>query len=284
MVMTSPPYWNLRNYQVEGQLGLEFEFQEYINKLCDIFDEIKRVLKKEGNCWVNLGDTYSGHKKRNTDNKNKNANIVNIIKITKNMQSKSLIQIPYRFSIEMCNRGWILRNIIIWHKPNCMPSSVKDRFCIDYEPLFFFTKNKKYYFNTQYETFFSDILRRSKYETKSKKLETRQYSGLTCKNQKIYFNKVRSGQVKGRLKRCVWEIPTISFHEPHFAVYPEKLCITPIRAGCPENGIVLDPFSGAGTTCMVAKKLGRKYIGIDLNSEYVKISERRIERECGTLI
>lgn len=126
MIVTSPPYWALRDYGTKEQLGLESTFDEYINKLCNVFDECKRVLKKNGTCWVNVGDSY-----------------INI--------SKCLAQIPNRFAIEMCNRGWILRNEIIWHKPNAFPSSVKDRFTVDFEKLFFFVKNKKYYFERQLE-------------------------------------------------------------------------------------------------------------------------------------
>ena len=167
MVMTSPPYWALRDYGVEGQLGLEPTFQEYINRLCDIFDEVKRVLKKEGTCWVNMGDTYansgglSNSAPDRAGGKPKGTRGTQPSAIAKGGYerpdsgtiSKCLLQIPSRFAIEMTNRGWILRNSIVWWKPNCMPSSVKDRFTVDYEMLFFFTKSKKYYFETQYEPY-----------------------------------------------------------------------------------------------------------------------------------
>ena len=161
-VVTSPPYWALRDYGDKNQLGLEPDFNEYIRKLCDIFDEVWRVLRKDGTCWVNLGDTYGGSNqgygttKRNTNtgfqdtrdgfyaaSKNKPP--------MANMMHKSLIMIPSRFAIEMTDRGWILRNEIIWYKPNCMPSSVRDRFTVDFEKVFFFTKSKKYWFEQQYE-------------------------------------------------------------------------------------------------------------------------------------
>jgi len=159
MCITSPPYWALRDYGVEGELGLELTFQEYINRLCDIFDEVKRVLKKDGTCWVNLGDTYAGGNGNTSDyERGRNSCIPTSTKKTapsgkpksskvKGIQNKSLIQIPSRFAIEMTNRGWMLRNEIIWHKPNAMPSSVLDRFTVKNEKLFFFTKNKKYYFD-----------------------------------------------------------------------------------------------------------------------------------------
>ncbi len=153
MVMTSPPYWTLRDYGVDRQLGLESTFQEYINKLCNIFDEVKRVLKKEGTVWVNIGDTYFGSNGNNhngtgtgTVKQKAGVNRVNKIKYKNIIISKCLIQIPSRFAIEMTNRGWILRNEIIWYKPNAMPSSAKDRFTVDFEKIFFFVKNKRYYF------------------------------------------------------------------------------------------------------------------------------------------
>jgi DNA modification methylase len=166
MVITSPPYYALRDYGVEGQLGLEPTFQEYINKLCDIFDEVKRVLKKSGSCWVNLGDSYGGTGDKNEykDPKNPDGRNGQKISLTKNVFQKCLLQIPARFAIEMTNRGWILRNKIIWHKPNCMPSSVKDRFTVDFEELFFFVKNKKYYFEQQKEPMKMESLERYKYE------------------------------------------------------------------------------------------------------------------------
>ena len=163
--LSSPPYWALRDYSTEGQLGLEPTFDEYLTKLCDIYDEVKRVLKPSGTCWVNLGDTYTSTneigsrwdtgktlpltgsaKKLKELSKQRNGNYkINIL------QEKSLTLIPYRFAIEMVNRGWILRNVIIWRKPNCMPSSAKDRFTVDFEYLFFFVKQKKYFFEAQYE-------------------------------------------------------------------------------------------------------------------------------------
>jgi len=264
MVITSPPYWALRDYGVEGQLGLEPTFQEYINKLCDIFDEVKRVLKKEGTCWVNLGDTYSGNKEGKTDNKVSSYLKDNCQGIHKKatIQEKCLCQIPSRFAIEMTNRGWILRNEIIWHKPNCMPSSVKDRFTVDFEKIFFFVKSKKYYFETQYQN--------STYKDNRLGLGRLNYGGK--RNTSVVVSEKRN-------MRAVWKITTKGFSEAHFAVYPEKLIETPIKAGCPEKGIVLDPFFGAGTTGLVAQKLNRNWIGIELNPEYIKIANKRLRQK-----
>ena len=286
-VMTSPPYWALRDYGVEGQLGLEKTFQEYINNICDIFDEVKRVLRKDGTCWINIGDTYSGNKEGKTDNKVSDYlkdTTKNLHKKTNGVSEKSLCNIPARFSIEMQNRGWILRNVIIWYKPNCMPCSVKDRFTVDFEYVFFFVKSKKYLFETQYEKYTSNDPRPSA-------LERARELGYTTK-EKMYHNNGKdcisgtrkscsgirnSRNINGRNKRTVWRITTKPFKESHFATYPEELCYTPIKAGCPENGIVLDPFFGAGTTGLVALKQNKNFIGIELNPEYIKIANKRLE-------
>ncbi len=270
----------------KGQLGLEPTFDLYIKHLCDIFDEVKRVLRKDGTCWINIGDTYSG------SGKGKGTTEENLDKIAKKgdgvfkrlyrrntndfqteqiidydyqgVQAKSLVMIPFRFAIEMVNRGWILRNTIIWHKRNCMPSSVKDRFTVDFEYLFFFSKKKKYYFETQYEP--------NNYDGRKVMVAKR-------KKTKIYRNEIPRwpSLEKGRNKRTVWAINPKPFKEAHFAVYPEELCKTPIKAGCPENGIVLDPFFGSGTTGIVALKQNKKFIGIELNQEYIEIAKKRLK-------
>lgn len=277
-VVTSPPYWALRDYGVEGQLGLEPTFQEYITKLCNIFDEVKRVLKKSGTCWVNMGDTYSGNKEGKTDNKVSSYLKDNSkgIKKRATIKEKCLCQVPSRFAIEMTNRGWILRNEIIWHKPNCMPSSAKDRFTVDFEKVFFFTKNKKYWFETQYEPI-SEAYANDKRADGI--LRQRMYpNSKYVKAGMVQLEEVHSHtrNLNGRNKRCVWKINTKPFKEAHFAVYPEKLIEPMIKAGCPENGVVLDPFFGAGTTAVVAQKLNRKWLGIELNPEYIKIAEKRL--------
>jgi len=294
--ITSPPYWVLRDYGVEGQLGLEPTFQEYINKLCNIFDEVKRVLKKDGTCWVNMGDTYMGNSSYSEKGRqgfvNDKIGMINKKKwldpkyptesrmrgrehIEKcDIESKSLCQIPSRFAIEMCDRGWILRNEIIWHKPNCMPSSVKDRFTVDFEKIFFFTKNKKYYFETQYEEMTDTSKKRLNQNIDSQNGSWRGIGG----GYKINGAMKAKGNIElGRNKRCVWRVPTKPFKEAHFATYPEDLIKPCILAGCPEKGIVLDPFMGAGTTAKVALDNNRSYIGFELNNDYIKIAEDRLK-------
>jgi len=268
-VVTSPPYFNLRDYGIKGQLGLESTFQEYINKLCDIFDEVKRVLRKDGTCWVNLGDTYGGANSR-ASNGGRAGYGAEREGIYSRGVDKSLCQIPSRFAIEMCNRGWILRNEIIWYKPNCMPSSASDRFTVDFEKLFFFVKNKRYRFEQQYEAHQAPMGKPRAFAKKGN--NDRNDTG------RIY-NPQSDTSPQGRNKRCVWKIPTQPYTEAHFAVFPEKLCITPIRAGCPKGGTVLDPFCGAGTTGVVAAKLGRKFIGIELSEKYCEIARCRIRKE-----
>ena len=278
-VVTSPPYWALRDYGVEGQLGLEPTFQEYITKLCNIFDEVRRVLKKTGTCWVNLGDSYNNsswaNKESRLDKRRYNLNTMECGRGGQtNYPDKCLCQIPARFSIEMCNRGWILRNTIIWHKPNCMPSSVKDRFTVDFEYVFFFVKEKKYWFETQYEPY-TEPMNRWGGDVLKADGESTWDKGT---GQETYRNRNMRPNKQGRNKRSVWRIttkPFKPFKKAHFAVFPEELVETPIKAGCPVNGVVLDPFCGSGSTGVVAKKLGRHFIGIDLNKDYCKMADRR---------
>jgi len=283
-VVTSPPYWALRDYGVEGQLGLETTFQEYIIKLCDIFDEVKRVLKDVGTCWVNLGDTYygSGSGTQYIASKIKQRSKCAVY------MSKSLCCIPDRFKIEMINRGWICRNEIIWYKPNCMPSSAKDRFTVDFEKVFFFVKNKKYWFKTQMEPLTCPERYKNRLRNVSNidnwKRKSMKVGEAPMINPKTIEATRKRGLEKGRNKRCVWKVTTKPFKEAHFATYPEQLIEPMIDAGCPVDGIVLDPFMGAGTTALVAIKQNKRYIGIELNQEYIKIAENRLKNVQKKLI
>lgn len=256
MTITSPPYWGLRDYKTTpvkwydgwiGELGAEPNFDAYINHLCDIFDEVKRILKNDGTCWVNIGDTY---------------------------RNKNLCLIPFYFAIEMQKRGWIVRNVIIWHKPKCVPTSVKDRFTVDFEYIFLFSKNKKYYFEQQFEPFKKSTFQRALYNFKDNK--SLFYQGLNKKHQIEFHDKIKNKQLLGRNMRAVWSISPTVFHGAHVAVFTPALLEAPIKAGCPEGGIVLDPFIGSGTTAVVANKLNRKWIGIEHNLEYIKLAKKRV--------
>lgn len=306
-IITSPPYWNLRDYSVEGQLGLEKTFQEYIEKLCLIFNEVKRVLKKDGTCWINLGDTYSGsmngsndhrtEKSKNFSSRKQYGDKYSGQKAGKtNLKDKCLCMIPERFAIRMCDNGWILRSDIIWHKPNPMPESVTDRPTKSHEYIFLFSKNPKYYYD--YKAIMEEAVtnenrpdgivrdREYDYDSKQKVLRGR---------KRVFGSKNQQGTFRGdvgnsfidngyRNKRSVWTIPTHPYREAHFATFPENLIIPMIKAGCPEKeGIVLDPFAGAMTTPLVALKLNRKFIAIELNKDYCVMGKARIERELGTL-
>jgi DNA modification methylase len=290
-VLTSPPYWAVRDYNVDGQIGLEGTFEEYIKKLCDVFDEVKRVLADDGTCWVNLGDTYGGgyaHSDfQDVERYSEGGDWERepFKSDIKKPLDKCLLGIPFRFAIEMINRGWILRNTVIWHKPNCQPSPVSDRFTVDFEYIFFFVKNKKYYFQTQREPHKLESIRRACRARESDKLDSGEYAA-SYKNEYVGYDdmegKLERGELRnlhpdGRNKRCVWEISNTGYSEAHFAVYCPEICETPIKAGCPEGGIVLDPFCGSGTTGVSALSLNRKFVGIELNPEYVQIALKRLK-------
>lgn len=279
-IVTSPPYWGLRDYGVEGQLGLERTVEEYILKLVNIFDLCKAKLKTTGTCWVNLGDTYiseggASRHKGYADPKysnGRNGEHIEPHAYPQTFLPKSLANVPNQFSIEMCRRGWILRNEIIWWKPNAMPQSAKDRFTVDYEKLFFFTKDKKYYFKQILEkSLWAEFDKRSQVEG-----GVRHKSGKSLKGE---YASDGVGYTNGgyRNKRSVWRINTEATAEAHFATYPEDLVSPCIISGCPENGIVYDPFMGSGTTARVAAKLSRNYVGSEINPDYLTIAERKVK-------
>jgi site-specific DNA-methyltransferase (adenine-specific) len=283
-VVTSPPYWALRDYGVKGQIGLESSIEEYLGKLMAVFTEIHRILKPTGTCWVNFGDTYANKTKGGHRNKPQNNMYDSLtrratfpkLKTELSIPPKSLCLIPARFALRMIERGWILRNEIIWHKPNAMPQSVKDRFSVDFEKIFFFVKERKYYFRQQYEKLRNpDRLQRRLLDPDKKHKRGKSY-WFSARPKNLEKQRL-SMLEKGRNKRCVWTIGTTSFPGNHFAVYPPRLIETPVLAGCPERGIVLDPFMGSGTTAIVAGKLNRKFIGIELNPEYVRLAKNRIK-------
>nr|DAY41975.1 MAG TPA: adenine-specific methyltransferase [Caudoviricetes sp.] len=283
-IVTSPPYWQLRDYGVVGQLGLEDTVEEYIKKLLDIFDECWRVLKDKGTVFINMGDTYSNvNSKFISGSNNKNYYIDKQTAKTRkktDIRRKSRMMIPEKIAIAMIENGWILRNKIIWHKSNIVPESVRDRFTNDYEEVFFFVKNEKYYFEKQYEpyaertlnAFKNGIIPDSHKYLEQEHLKYKPRSRM--RNVKKDWLAVVSE--KGRNMRTVWNIGTVGIKESHFSTFPEELVKRCILAGCPERGIVLDPFLGSGTTLKVAKRLNRSGIGIELNQKYIEIAKSRI--------
>ena len=269
-VVTSPPYWSLRYYGVKEQIGLELTFQEYLEKLWKIFDEIYRILKPTGTLWVNLGDTYSGSGKgAGYNGKSKESwRFKKKPKIKEKLPAKCLCLIPARFAIGMIDRGWILRNEIIWYKPNAMPESVKDRFTVDFEKIFLFVKKRRYYFKQILEPY------ASKPKTEKRKHKYRDAGLISYREVLNFYTK------GGRNKRAVWVINNKPCKEAHFAVFPPEIPEICIMAGCPENGIVLDIFMGSGTTAVIAENLKRRWIGIEINQEYCEIAQNRILKDC----
>lgn len=240
-VVTSPPYWGVRDYGVPGQIGAETDLFEYIDTLVAVFREVRRVLAPDGTFWLNIGNTYSsgGRKWRDTDEKNKGRAMSYRPPTPDGLKKKDLVGVAWLLALACQRDGWYLRNDIIWYKPNCQPESVRDRFTVAHEYLFLFSKSEKYYFN-------QDAI----------KQQTKNGTGL--KN-----------------RRTVWAVNTEPLAEAHFAVFPKELIRPCIMAGSRPHDIVFDPFFGAGTTGMVAVELHRRCVGIELNPDYVEIANRR---------
>jgi site-specific DNA-methyltransferase (adenine-specific) len=273
--VTSPPYWGLRDYGHKEQLGLESKFESYIQKLIEIFNEVFRVLKDDGTCFVNIGDTYGGSGKGVGGKNSKELfNFPTLPKVESDIENKCLCQIPSRFSLGMTDNAWILRNEIIWHKPNAMPTSATDRFTMDFEKVFFFVKQQKYHFNQQLEPYTKSMNRWGGENLEAKNIS--EWDNGT--GQITYRNRNMRPNPEGKNMRTVWSINTESFAEAHFATFPEALIDPMIKAGCPKEGLVLDPFMGAGTTGVVAYNNNCNYVGIELNPAYIKIAENRIEK------
>jgi len=328
----------------DKQIGLENTLDDYINKMLSVTKQCKRILKKTGSLWWNHGDSYAGNNSRASNNGragygNEREGIYKI----DDVPSKSLLMTPYRLAIKMIDeQGWIMRNLLIWKKNNCMPSSVKDRFTVDFEPVFFFVKNQKYYFK-QLKDPYTEPMNRWGGDYKKRAINEKIDPAKKANANSL----ARSGRdmrpdKEGKNKRVVWEVNTKPFTEAHFAVFPEALIEPMVEAGCPEfickkcgkareviyeknegkvsdnylntkvsktqtggkftstlsgtphsykeigltdcgcnagfnGGVVFDPFTGAGTTAVVAIKKHREFIGVELNPEYVKIAEKRIE-------
>lgn len=278
-VVTSPPYWGLRDYGKDGQIGLEQEPEEYIANMVDVFKEVKRVLRDDGTLWLNIGDSYSGSGKGPAGNLGKKHNERHLENKTgglvpKGTKPKDLVGIPWMLAFALRADGWYLRQDIIWAKPNVMPESVRDRCTKSHEYLFLLTKSPKYYYDhVAIKEPVSEVsLKRAQSGWKSNRPSAKAGpNGVDVEQMGTRFV-----NPEGRNKRDVWFIPTASFKGAHFAVMPERLVEPCILAGCPEGGVVLDPFFGSGTVGVVATKHNRKYIGVELNPEYVEIAKKRL--------
>lgn len=292
--VTSPPYYGLRDYGVDGQIGLEETPEQYIRKLVAVFREVRRALRDDGTLWVNIGDSYyhtqsnnGGYSKKSTlagftnpETKGRIANEAgNAVRLNMDgVKPKDLIGIPWMLAFALRADGWYLRQDIIWHKPNPMPESVKDRCTRSHEYIFMLSKSKTYYYDADAikEPCVTQIKNTSKKRNDNKgrtdkqgELGKQTYTGFNSR----YFSKTPP---KYRNKRDVWTISTKPYSGAHFATFPPDLILPCILAGSRDGGIVLDPFMGSGTACMVAKKHGRGYIGIELNPAYVELAEKRI--------
>ena len=291
--ITSPPYYGLRDYHKKGQIGREATVEEYLNRLVEVFREVRRVLKKDGTCFLVLGDSYAGtsSKKEQRDPKypkGRNGQDLSITQKVAGYKSKDLMGIPWQLALLLREDVWYLRSDIIWHKENTMPEACRDRPTRSYEHIFLLSKSPRYYYD--YEQMAEPMKEVSKKRYVRGRSEDNKYlkedAGISV--QKI--NKARKyGQYKGdnipqfRNKRDIWTINTTSFRGNHYAAFPPKLVEICMLAGCPKGGVILDPFIGSGTVGFVALMQDRNYIGIELNEEYVNLARKRIKTEVKKL-
>jgi DNA modification methylase len=274
--VTSPPYWGLRDYGVVGQIGMEPTIEEYIIKMTEVFQEVRRVLRNDGTCWINMGDSYAsgGYAPHNKGAAKDPANCPAGAGVS-GLKQKDLVGQPWRLALALQAAGWYLRSDIIWSKPNPMPESCTDRPTKAHEYIFLMTKSARYFYDQEAvkeKTVYQDDRVRDREHTKLNHTPGRTHScGLKTNNYEF------------RNLRTVWNINLQPYPEAHFATFPEEIPNRCIRAGCPAGGIVLDPFAGSGTTGAVARGLGRSCILIELNPEYVKLIEDRTDAKVQAL-
>lgn len=279
-VVTSPPYWGLRDYGCDGQIGLEKSLDDFLAQMVEVFREVRRVLRKDGTCWVNMGDSYAGSRggDQGASGQMANRSVASAMcrsrgytLQTDGLKPKDLCGVPWRLAFALQSAGWWLRQDIIWHKPNPMPESVRDRCTKAHEYLFLMTKAASYFWDA--EAIQEDALRPEGSGNKDNKGAIAYRNGASEHRTKAGLADV--GPRNTRNKRSVWTVPTQPYSEAHFATYPPSLIRPCILAGCPVGWTVLDPFGGSGTTGQVALELGRSAILCELNPEYVKLIERR---------
>lgn len=296
-VVTSPPYWGLRDYGVNGQIGLEPTLKEFIDTLVVLFREVRRVLRPDGTCWVNMGDSYnsspagSASKEYIVDQtkgdgafarrfRNNHAGTLNIESDARQkagwkipgLKPKDLVGQPWRLAFALQDDGWWLRQDIIWAKPNPLPEGVTDRCTKAHEYIFLLTKSERYWYE-------ADAIREP---AEDRPFAGKELKTITPNNTAWLNNQYAPGasgyghNPNGRNKRSVWTVSPEPFSEAHFATFPTKLIEPMILAGCPVGGVVYDPFMGSGTTALVARQHGRNYIGSELNPDYVAIARERL--------
>ena len=248
-IVTSPPYWGLRDYKITGQIGLETTIDQFINRLVGVFSEAKRVLSDDGTLWLNMGDGYtSGGRPSSAPDKRYQGRTVNVrLNTPEGLKPKDLIGTPWRLAFALQSNGWYLRSDIIWHKPNAQPESVKDRPTRSHEYLFMFSKSEKYYYDWR-----------------------------------IMREKANNGGTRNR--RSVWNVNTKPFLGAHFATFPQELIRPCILASSSVGDYVLDPFFGSGTVGLVCKNDGREFIGIEINPEYIELAKNRVKEGVGEVI
>jgi site-specific DNA-methyltransferase (adenine-specific) len=256
-IVTSPPYFQQRNYADASQIGQEGSPAEYVERLVQVFREARRTLRSTGSLWLVLGDKY---------------------------ESKRLLGLPWRVAFALQDDGWILRSDIIWHKPNAMPSAVKDRPTTDHEYVFFLTKSAEYYYDAdairEPHVTFSEKSRMRGGRKHFFQRDSTPEAGKNGGHANLHDGRWdQAFHPAGRNKRTVWSIPLSKFRGAHFAVFPESLVTHCILAGCPAGGLVLDQFLGSGTTAVVARRLQRRYAGIDCNAEYCEMARQRLKPE-----
>lgn len=315
MCVTSPPYWGLRDYGIIGQLGAEKTPESYVSKMVHIFREVRRTIRSGGTLWLNLGDTYAGGGRGGTANAgdkqmtNRGSTALSPSGYVKGIKQKDLVGIPWRVAFALQADGWYLRQDIIWHKPNPMPESVTDRCTKAHEYIFLLTKSAKYYFDAdaiKEPAVWGCEKRIDRQTENNKSMPDKLRNGIrpSWKGSKFHTGKTgehqlgraskKRGEFNGktesmpgrnafraitemRNKRSVWTVTTKPYAGAHFATFPKDLIEPCIKSGCPADGLVLDPFMGAGTTAIVAKNLGRNYTGIELNPAYIELAKKRME-------
>ena len=282
--VTSPPYWGLRDYDDADQLGQEAHPEEFVRKLTEIFMEVHRVLKDDGTLWLNIGDTYFGAKGGHFDGANSITNYGTGDKYRESrkappkhpyLKTKDLSGVPWKLALSLQRKGWYIRQDIIWHKPNPMPESVKDRCTKAHEYIFLLSKSPQYKYN-------ADAIKTAYAEGTKSGGQIGGKKGNSKEGMKAKLTKTQQGFFKigeGVNRRSVWKIPVKPYAGAHFATFPEKLPELCIKAGSDKGDIVLDTFFGSGTTGWVAQRLSRKWIGIELNPKFAKIANERFKQQ-----